>query len=263
VVTQWLRLRPTSDQYRTFGDYLCDAHSWYKHLPLMEGRRFVVFVAPDAGIGRLVAVLHGSSPETATGYSLVTPPEGPEFTEAHPRIHYGWKTTKEYRTRFGYLDYSCWPAEEGSYARDAGPAVALPARLVEECEFVLFPYVSRTFAEAVLWSVHAEAVAALRSGAPHPARDEILELARLAEALRAAWSAMGEGEREWILVHHRETTEPMPAEPSDELQRYLAFDDHSHAITESLREKEAAKIRRALVNLDDWLVQDVDYGSKE
>ena len=73
-----LHLRPTPEQYREFGDYLCEAHSWYKHLPLMTGRRFVVFVAPDAGIGQLVAVLHGS-PGAATGYTLVTPPEGPEW----------------------------------------------------------------------------------------------------------------------------------------------------------------------------------------
>src|SRR6202042_1134513 len=87
-----LPLRPTAVQYRNFGDYLPGAHSWYKHLPLMKGRRFVVFVAPDAGIGRLVAV------STGGGFTLVTPPEGSEFTEAHPRLHYGWRTTEEYRS---------------------------------------------------------------------------------------------------------------------------------------------------------------------
>ena len=160
ALDDWLRLRPTPEQYQMFGDYLCDAHSWYKHLSLMHGRRFVVFVAPDAGIGRLVAVLHGSSPETGytTGYTLVTPPEGPEFTDAHPRIHYGWKTTKEYRTRFGYLDYMRRRSPEETYTRDAGPPVELPADVEERCGFVLYPYVSSTFAEAVIWSVHAEAL---------------------------------------------------------------------------------------------------------
>jgi hypothetical protein len=257
-VADWLRLRPTLDQYLTFGEYLCEAHSWYKHLPLMGGRRFVVFVAPDAGIGRLVAVMHGSSPETATEFSLVTPPEGPEFTDAHPRLHYGWETTQEYRTRFGYLDYSCWPAEDGSYARDVGPAVALPARLVEQCEFVLYPYVSWTFTEAVIWSVHAEALSELRSGAPHPARDEVLELARLAEALGPAWEALGEREQDWILARDQANAEPMPSEPSDELRRYLALDDLANTMTRSLREREAAKIQRALLALDLWLLQDAD-----
>lgn len=117
----WSRLRPTPDQDRAFGEYLGHAHSWYKHLPLPDGRRFVVFVAADAGIGRLVAVRHGSRPETATGDSLVTPPEGPEFTDEHPRLHYGWKTTKEYRTRFGYLDYMARREPDEAYGRDAGP----------------------------------------------------------------------------------------------------------------------------------------------
>jgi hypothetical protein len=247
------RLRPTPDQYRAFGEYLCDAHSWYKHLPLLEGRRFVVFIAADAGYGRLVAVMHGSSPETATGFSLVTPPEGSEFTDAHPRLHYGWKTTKEYRERFGHLDYSCWPTGDRAYGRDAGPAVRLPDELVERCQFVMYPYVSRTFAEAVIWSVHAEALAELRAGAAHPARDEVLELARLAEALGPAWDALGEREQGWILVRHREGEEPWPGEQSDVLRRYLALDDQVIALTESLREWEAGKVRRALAALDGWL----------
>jgi hypothetical protein len=249
----WLRFRPTPEQYRMFGDHLCEAHSWYKHLPLMSGRRFVVFVAPDAGIGRLVAVLHGSSPEAGypTRCTLVTPPEGPEFTDAHPRIHYGWKTTREYRTRFGHLDYMRRQSPEESYDRDAGPPVELPAEVEERCGFVLYPYVSWEFAEAVIWSVHADALAALRSGAPHPARDEVLELARLAEALGPAWNALGEPERDWVLAFEGE--EPLPGEPSGELYWYLEIDGRIQTIAKSLHDREVSKIRLALTALDDWL----------
>jgi hypothetical protein len=150
-----LRLRPTPDQYRTFCEYLCDAHSWYKHLPLME-----------------------------------------------------------------------------------------------RCQFVLYPYVSRTFAEAVIWSVHEEALADLRAGAAHPARDEVLELARLAEALGPAWDALGEREQGWVLVRHREGEEPWSGEQSEVLRRYLALDDQVIALTELLREREAGKVRWALAALD-------------
>lgn len=250
----WLRLRPTPEQYQNFGEYLCDAHSWYKHLPLMGGRRFVVFVAADAGIGRLVARLHGT-PENATGYSLVTPPEGSEFTDAHPRLHYGWKTTKEYRARFGLLDYSCWQAEDGTFERDAGPPATLPPELVERCGFVLYPYVSRTFAEAVTWSVHADAVADLRAGAAHPAGDEVLDLLRLAQDLGAAWDVLGEEDQKWAVVRHGEYAEPPPREPSAALRRYWAIDDCATAIAESLREREANKIRSALATLDEWLAR--------
>jgi hypothetical protein len=94
----------------------------------------------------------------------------------HPRLHYGWQTTKEYRSRFGYLDYMCrGPGEP--YARRAGPPARLPEGLEERCGFVLYPYVSRTSAEAVTWGAHAEALERLRGGAAHPAREEVLELA--------------------------------------------------------------------------------------
>jgi hypothetical protein len=249
-----LRLRPTAEQYRSFGEYLCEAHSWYKHLPLMRGRRFVVFVAPDAGIGRLVAVLHGASPETATEYTLVTPPEGPEFTDAHPRLHYGWQTTAEYRRRFGYLDYMRRQSTEDPYARDAGPALRLPDQVEERCGFVLYPYVSATFAEAVTWGIHSEAIGQLRYGAAHPAREQVLELACLAEALRTAWNALGDSYQDWVLSRRTKQDKPNQGEASAELLRYFELDDSVTAVAALLRAKEAEKIQRALAELDGWLL---------
>jgi hypothetical protein len=251
-VDERLRLRPAPEQYREFAGYLCRAHSWYKHLPLIGGRRFVVFVAPDAGIGRLVAVPRRDSAGATTGYTLVTPPEGPEFTDEHPRLHYGWTTTKEYRRRFGYLDYMCrGPGEP--YARDVGPPVRLPDRVEERCGFVLYPYVSGMFAEAVTWSAHEEAVRKLRAGTAHPAREEVLELASLAEAHRAAWSALGDRDRDWVLSDRTETGESIPGGPSVGLRRYLDLDDRVRAVCTTLSEQEVEKINRALVELDDWL----------
>jgi hypothetical protein len=29
--------RPTEEQYRAFAEHVADAHSWYKHLPLLTG----------------------------------------------------------------------------------------------------------------------------------------------------------------------------------------------------------------------------------
>jgi hypothetical protein len=55
--------------------------------------------------------------------------------------------------------------------------------------------------------------------------------------------------------------EPLPGEPSEELRRYLALDDHVILITDSLREREAAKIQRALVALDRWLLQEAEQGA--
>lgn len=250
-----LRLRPTPEQYREFGDYLCRAHSWYKHLPLMAGRRFVVFVAPDAGIGRLVAVLHGTSPEAATGYSLVAPAEGPEFTDQHPRLHYGWKTTAEYRRRFGYLDYMSRPDPEGSYVRDAGPPVQLPIDVEERCGFVLYPYVSGEFAEAISWNVHEEALQQLQAGACHLARWRVLELASLTNAHRAAWSALDDSEREWVAACNSDAAKSTRGSASAAFRKYLDFEERIEEVSVSLQTQEAEKIRQALAALDHWLVR--------
>jgi hypothetical protein len=34
---------PTDVQYDNFAEYICEAHSWYKHIPLFEGGEFVFF----------------------------------------------------------------------------------------------------------------------------------------------------------------------------------------------------------------------------
>jgi hypothetical protein len=115
--------RPTDDRYREFAKHVSEAHSWYKHLPLLTGGRFVVFLAPDSGIRGLVARLEG------TGYQLMTPPEGPMFTEANPRLHYSWKTSEEYRRRFGYLDYANRKHDGGIFGRDVGGPINLPPEI--------------------------------------------------------------------------------------------------------------------------------------
>jgi len=225
VLMDRLSLRPTPKQYRAFCDHLCDAHSWYKHLPLLTGERFVVFCASDAGIGCLVAEQVGVGSDNVPKFTLVTPPEGPEFTRKNPRIHYSWKTTKEYRRRFGYLDYMWSGGPDEPRARDAGPPLRLPQRLEERCSFVLYPYVSaESFPESLYWR-HQEAIAQLRAGATHPDREAVLEVAQLVEARDTA-----QGSQRQLLIN-----------------RMLEASD-------ALRAQEVQKIRRALTELDDWLL---------
>jgi hypothetical protein len=218
-----LSLRPTPGQYKAFCEHLCEAHSWYKHLPLLNGGRFVVFCARDAGIGCLVAAPVGVGSDNGPEFTLVTPPEGPEFTDNNPRIHHTWQTTKEYRRRFGYLDY-LWGGPDEPRDRDAGPLPRLPPRLEERCSFVLYPYVSRLFNRS-LYRRHDEAIDRLRAGAAHPAREELLELVQLRDAEQAAQGAEQSllSERFWEVI-------------------------------KALRAREVAKIRRALGELDDWLL---------
>jgi hypothetical protein len=100
----------------------------------------------------------------------------------------------------------------------------LPDRVEERCGFVLYPYVSWAFAEAITWSIHAEALEELRGGADHPEREKVLELSRLAMAHEAAWRNSADSERNWV------------------------------AVSAFLRDREFAKIRQALAELDEWLL---------
>lgn len=246
-------LRPTAEQLTAFASYLPNAHSWYKHIPLLPGRQFVVFVAPDAAVGRLVARLNHPDPRQATGYELIPGPEGPEFTDEHPRIHYGWRTTKEYRQRFGYLDYMRRYAADDPYTRDAGAPVQLPADLEARCSFVLYPYVHGRFVEAVAWDVHSEAIEQLRSGASHPGRDAVLELRRLAEVREALWSKLSDRDQEAVIAHRVNDSQPLTEPVSDDVAQYHALGVEVGAVYSVLRQQEVGKIQFALAELDSWL----------
>ena len=83
---------PTDEQRRNFVDYVANAHSWYKHLPaFLPGAPFHFFVDRAAGCDWL-ALRDGSraiAERTEQGF------------------HYSSIPTAEYRTRFGFLSYSC------------------------------------------------------------------------------------------------------------------------------------------------------------
>lgn len=234
---------PTDEQFAAFAVHVGEAHSWYKHLPLMTGRRFVVFLAPDSGVGRLVARL------TESGYELVTPPEGPVFTEENPRLHYSWKTSGEYRRRFGHLDYAS-RGHDGVFGRDVGGPMHLPAEVWERCSFTLFPYVADgdSGRDSIGW-VHQEAVAALRAGASHPRRDAVLEWARLAQERDEAWQDLTDAEHKIVLARDEGEQQTTPA-----VDRYLAIETELEAVYyERLRPEELAKIWDALDELRAWL----------
>ena len=239
--------RPTDVQFREFAAHIGKAHSWYKHLPLLSGGQFVVFLAPDAGIGRLVARLEG------TGYQLVTPPEGPVFTEANPRLHYSWRTTEEYRRRFGYLDYARRTHDDSRFGRDVGGEMDLPAVIWERCTFTLFPYVSGRASglHALRWA-HSEAVERLRAGEAHPQREAVLEWARLSQAHHDAWCGLTEAAREIVLALKRKGSSRPKTTP--EIDRYLAIEADLEAVyCDRLRPGELEKIRMALAALRTWL----------
>jgi hypothetical protein len=148
---------PSPAQHREFVAHLKDAHSWYKHLPLIDGGIFVVFLNPHAGEG---------------------------YPSQHPSLPYG-NTIEGYHQAFGYLDYM-YSIDGGSFDRDCGGLgkqdLELPPELLEQCSFTLYPYVSSEF----YWCVHESDVFRLQSGTFHPERSHLLAWNAAAQALEYA-----------------------------------------------------------------------------
>lgn len=106
---------PSAQQKSEFAEFVSTAHSWYKHLPPnLPGRPFYFFIDKSAGCDRLLR---------EDGTAVVV-----ERTERG--FHYSDFPTKEYRSRFGYLAFSCssgtsvfvadWPLV---YSRDKATAI--------------------------------------------------------------------------------------------------------------------------------------------
>ena len=99
---------PTAEQRRNFVDYVACAHSWYKHLHgFLPGSPFYFFL------------------DRAAGCDWLTLRDGSYVIAERKKqgFHYSDIPTAEYRTRFGYLSYSC---AEGTAVLVAGGPLALP-----------------------------------------------------------------------------------------------------------------------------------------
>jgi hypothetical protein len=202
---------PTPDQQRRFVEHVSKAHSWYKHIPLLTGGRFVVFLASDAG---------------------------EDYATQHPALPYG-NDTAGYRRAFGHLDYM--RALRGKcFYRDT-PTVLLPEDYIEEYSFVVYPYVKDTYHQPSCW--HPEAIDLLRSGAYHPERARVLEWEDVNIELFKAYRALSEEEQH--IAFHRDRA-PAAYTPSKELLKFLDLHERSRALRKVLRGIEIAKLERAV-----------------
>ncbi|GAB4211361.1 MAG: hypothetical protein OHK0022_45810 [Roseiflexaceae bacterium] len=219
--------QPAPEQYAAFAAHLCGAHSWYKHLPLLEGGRFVVFLAPDAGAG--------------------FPPE-------RPRLHHSWRTTAEYHARFGLLDYLWSTGPDQPFERDSGPLPELPEVVWERCSLRLYPYVSNDMnaIEAIGYGVHAEALEQLRAGAPHPQRDLVLAWAGLHARDAELWAELSDEECSRALDYQDAKTGAR-SDPSPAVRAYLALSARLHQVYAQLQAGEQRKIVHALEQLQQML----------
>lgn len=212
---------PSDEQQAAFAAHVCGAHSWYKHLPLVAGAEFVVFLAADAGAG---------------------------YSEAAPRLHYGWKTTTEYRTRFGHLDYM-WRLTPGDpFDRDAAPAVRLPADLVDVARVTLFPFASGDFnaPDACTWGIHDEGFDQLRAGLPHQAGELVLAWQDSRAALEVLWGGLSRDEQELAVRVWRPQPEVVPLALPPAVSEYLRVAALADSVYVGLQRAEKAKVFGAI-----------------
>jgi hypothetical protein len=206
---------PSAEQVEGFVEHVCDAHSWYKHLPLRQGGEFDFFLASDAG--------HGYTPES-------------------PRLHHTWQTTEEYRRRFGFLDYS------GPWGRDAGAQLARPPEIIETTRIVLFPYMCRSCnaTDACLWSVHAEDVEQLMTNGPQsPSDEDALRWYSSQKGLESMPLSEEESEQVSAVEDRDVDLESLPKAVAE----YIRADREAMSVYCELQAKEEAKIRGALSRL--------------
>jgi hypothetical protein len=205
---------PTATQVLEFIEHVCWAHSWYKHLPPSGEAEFVAFLAADAGAGY----------------------------ENRERLHYSWKTTAEYRKRFGHLDYAWRLSGTAGWQRDSANAVAPSPELLAVAGFHLGPACS-TDGSAV------EVFATLHAADPTLAPG-YRELCRLHAESEAAYAGLSEAEREAVVDSNDSMyPEQLVTLQSPACTRYLEAERVVWAHYDTLHEPEVAKIRDAVMRL--------------
>jgi len=233
---------PTSEQTIAFTRHVATAHSWYKHLSLLHGGDFVIFLAPDAGDG--------------------FPPE-------HPRMHHTWTTTAQYRTRFGHLDYLWRTTPHAPFSRDvemrigglpvvgptwdAGRDLTLPPELLELAAFILYPYAIYDLDPHEWDSFHEDSLLALSEGAPHPRRSQLLEWQRLTRELASAESELPD--HAYAEAHDRVfgDAQDRPSSTDPRIDRCVSTSRAIHRLRHELEREERSKVDAATTRLVQWL----------
>ncbi|HEX4609683.1 MAG TPA: hypothetical protein VH092_15905 [Urbifossiella sp.] len=228
---------PSAEQQAAFAAHVCWAHSWYKHLPLLAGAEFVVFLATDAGAG---------------------------YSEVAPRLHYGWETTAEYRTRFGHLDYMWRPSPADRFGRDAAPAVRLPADLLGDARVTLFPFASSDFnaPDACTWGIHDDGFDRLRAGVPHPAGGLVLAWQDSRTALDTLWGGLTRDEQDLAVRLWRPQPEAVPEPLPPTVAEYLRLAALADSVYAGLQRAEEAKVLGAVGALAALLLRWAAEGSR-
>jgi hypothetical protein len=215
--------RPTEEQLKSFADHVLAAHSWYKHLP-PTGERFVFFVAADAGEG---------------------------YTEAQPRYHYSWRTTEEYRRRFGFLDYQWEYGRDQGWYRDS-TEIDPPSEVIFSCTCVLLPTCS-TSGDAIDFFLGTGRLMDYAAEHDQALHHELLALERDNERLERAWFALDEQQRQ--LLDSLKEGDASPSLPDSVLAAFRLERAVENRL-ESWRKPQRAGLKLALNRLSALLAQE-------
>ena len=175
---------------------------------------------------------------------------GEGFSDQSPRLHYGWKTTEEYRRRFGCLDYMWRVDATAPFEHDFPGLPALSAEILQQFTIRLYPYVSCNCSpqEVALYEIHSNAFERLRTGEAHENRDLLLEWHHSALVLETLWqNSLNAEEREMIVAD-----DPMEADTvrvSPALASYRVWEQKNGAVYNLLQQHEEIKIRECLARL--------------
>jgi hypothetical protein len=225
--------RPTDSQCDAFIAHLADVHSWYKHLPLLGGSEFIVFL--DAQAGRGYPLEHPRLPTSRT-------PEG----------NFKPNTIEAYRSAFGHLNYLWRQSPLDSIDSDGGYLFETPIVeyfLAELGRFTLYPYVSGEF----YWSFHKNAVTAIHNGAYHPMAELILRAFTANSQLECIWGELSNTQRELTSVSDDPSLVSIPI--PEPVVRYREIKRNYHNLMNELRTPEIEKIHNHVHGLIEWHTQ--------
>lgn len=167
----WIRDAPlpSERQYETFIFHVLRVHSWYK-TSLRYGIECVVFLDPNVG-----GELAGQQVGDLTWYGG---PDNRQYRETYGCLAYQWRRRgptfagpgipkhREYRSDY-YMD----TVVAGQLAkRKDYPNPDLPREIIQQCSFVIYPYVNPKEFLQVAYFLHIEELRAIWAGRPHPGR---------------------------------------------------------------------------------------------
>ncbi|RDY60954.1 hypothetical protein [Flagellimonas nanhaiensis] len=235
---------PTQEQINRFTAYLLDIHSWYKHIPLIKGSVFTVYIEPD--LNR-------------------------EYPTNHPKLPFG-NTKEGYQQAFGHLSYQYYIGQicyqDFRYKFIDGKRVELGVTKIPEAyklkwSIKLFPYCHIDFEEGI--SLFEEDIRILQNNGLHPQKDLLLTWYKSISKRNDYWNKkLNDEEREYLVLldDHREIKEEndIPKRIFD----YIKLERSVWDIEDRLRSIEEQKLSNSLKKLiDDFVTIKEQFANKE